>query len=1227
MKNIKKSLFFLGVYFSTSLFCAQPAPAQSFPIYYNINSKTNPITSPNVKAIDSLNNLLDIRKNPTIKISNNFLSSIKKYASGANLKNEISIEKYNSLRGVLAGINILDAFKACLSQGNKEGEGPSSEAVITFLNRTIKNYLGDKNISLSGIRPDASLPMILNYIKQQLNSDPYHYNFKFRKAIFNYIVNKMEQKIYNSQIGTLSDDQSVNYLQEFNKHLTVTNNILEGKSTFKERCYLKITKTLFSIAHWIRTKVFRKTGIEDQNNPLSTILNFESINTDFISMLAKQHEKTFLDDNTMNEEFKTQEIESDNSSDQNKEIFNFTINKKSITIKSEEHFIYSSFIQKKLAAGGNGYPYGAMTQTIYNNHEEEIVSHTFKVNSKINIPNIEDEAKKYILNSLDSLSRTEIQSAEEAITLLSKNIIEKNRTDNTNTDASINTNVGMLLTDSSVQVFNSTHVENAVEIITANENIAGMTLFIENQDNEFFHSIIDSSSNDQFVDFDVQSISSAQSYVTADSKSLSNQDFLSMAESLTNTLSEEKAIIETAAIATLETMKSSLKNISATDMLNTNKFNFDEAVKYLDFVSSIKNHLDMLSTKATSYSDERAIQDCISRLNTAFANRQPELSEEEKQKYKRLKEELDQFITTGSLETNEKFYKWVQNLYDTDINQFNLIKNDIDSAVFKENIKLYNGQLANDLTINELIELKNIFGDFIMGAENYGYGTLEFLNNPATSYEEKNYQDILIKAGINSPKQQQQLFDNLITIDKRLQNKLLEEYNKQGSDTSAKNAFINTLAEGALTNNDYVNAFNALSNESKINFINNLPNNDNDNDLTTQQRNEAISVTLQKTIDSAITESAILTLQKDMFARGDVVLQALQDKIKTVLTNKYKDLPTSDQSNFKRSMLDPQDFTDYSRAFKILSLSDQKSIAADLKIDDNELKKFQKILLADKIFYAKTIDELNQLKADINKFNNADNTYFTNQDLGGKHGLTLIGTAFTQKTQDLIAQRIHDNALFTDTQNGTDYFVNSLLDFKSQDPYASAFRQLSLLKQNEIAQTLNLQDDSINKNLTNFKKFMTKALTDQANMLTDSVDLNYLRDDANTLLTNRIITNITFENIQKRANQAQSQTLQEIKPEGRSVTFDPNSFVAGTPSTDGQDIKPIDPKIPTAADIKTQFDSQTLPRDFSVDKNSDEKQKAEDEAEYRREQIAQETERAAQEQAAKDTHTNDHENK
>lgn len=670
-------------------------------------------------------------------------------------------------------------------------------------------------------------------------------------------------------------------------------------------------------------------------------------------------------------------------------------------------------------------------------------------------------------------------------------------------------------------------------------------------------------------------------------------------KSLQELSSDEELIID----AFLQVNKKNIidsvfNNYSLEDLIGNDGnylFNIDELVKDNIAVAAAKEHITRLSNAATSRFDKINANALLSAIDTAVENRPPQLTDEEEIRYNQLNNDLNSLKESNN---PKNILDWTETLNDND---WNLIKENAEVEILKISIDFYNQQNYSALSVNELVEMKKRLNNFIIEAENFGYGSLL---NPLT-YD----QHILVKAGINSIAQQQKLLDTTTIIDTQLVKILQEKYKSETNWVKFLDSLINTSS----SLNDSIKAFRALTNESKVYFIKTcFTDRDGKNKKT---YDSYIAKALQSAIDNATTVKDLINLQKETFFQKDQLLNGLQNKIKDILVEEYSyKLTPTDKKNFSKSILDPKDFSDYSRAFKTLSLSEQNNIHAELGISDTELETFQRNFLADKIFYAKTIDEINRITNDINTINELEKDYFNSaRDIKNKHGFDSIGDALTKATTEVVINKInliniYNKAIGSDAN----YLKESLINMTSQDPYSSAFRQLPLSKQYEIAETFNIHTDA------DFKKFQNDIFSNRCSVATSQKNrqtLDLLINEATKLNLNSAIISFAETNSNKLLDGTIPHEAPLI-PSGSPL--DLNQIVKQEENSAAQDHSITPPKEPTAQEFSEQIkqNTPTIPKEFF----------GTDEEEARIHDNAVIAERRAQEEKAKndDAKNNDH---
>ncbi len=1084
------------------------------------------------------------------------LSNNLRLIRGITVGNPLTPGETLLLTGTFIGIDIIDASHTLLSAHRyaDNGTNVSYVDVLNFIARvTLDNY------SALYSKP------ILSSIKDELvNAN----NLALTKGVVQFLVNQSKQVILNRidamNADSLASGASASDIENFtataNKGLGIVNRLITGESTFIDRCYFKIIKATANAADWIRTKIFRKPSMRDNlgDKIIDVVFANDTVQSLYNSAKNSINNATNYAAATGETIFNGIKWIVNTTKDANA-AFTKTIE----TINGISSEIITDISQK------SGELYATVTQTITSG--TETVQHIFTVSAN-NAADAFSLAKSTVESALEILKNNPKSSLQALSFLQDAFIATKNVSLKDFIKSSVQTIEKGCETIVAAAVMNV--ITNSNDI---NTNLLVITALMVNNPDLF---------NLIFPDEETPNSSNPSADIIDMHDEMQNlfdteiNDLLAKLEKLPGNESDK---INSAIQVNKEEVANSTFNkltlLNFVDAKGDYKFDINELAKDNITVNTAKKRLTDLLSQSTSRTDKTTINKLISDIDTAVANRPVERSPEEQATYERLIIELNALIGTPN---EQKLIDWVNELSDSD---YNLVRDEIDVEIFKDTITQNTAALDKELSIKELIELKKIFNDFILKAEDFGYGTMLGEKGIFT----KSFQDILTKAGINSPEKQQLLLNNITIIDEKLIETLKNNYSIAGNKQNLLNK---------ITKNNGSIAFDALSNEGKIEFLNGL------SDLTQEQRDSFIAAALQHTIDQANTAAELLALQKETFAQDDILLQALQDKIKIALTNEYKYLPPLDQYNFKRSLLDQTDFTDYSRAFKMLSLADQQAVASLVGISDIELKTFQKGFLADKIFFSKTFDEINTLIRDIKTINDKTPNYFSNTDIAGKHGYLYIADAIMSKTQDIIEQKIKSSGVASNSifKNSADYFKIVLLDISSGDAYATAFRELPLTAQHELAQQFALEQDN------SFKEFQNSLFDDEVGVATTPAELSALQDIATNL-------GIDTAEVTARLNKAIASGVSIEKPKARNIELNPDDLVKQQENSGGGTENISEP---TQNEIGQEFDSESLSEDTFYDSYESEEERKRAEEKYQEENIAKKTEELAEKRTAEE---------
>ncbi len=1078
------------------------------------------------------------------------ITALQHLASGYQLTDK---EK-TLMSSMFLTIDIINAFQDFLDQiSDKSIEPAPLETVTSF-------------IVWSSGRALVANKTILEMLKEDLNTAG-----KSKTALAKGIVQHLSQRLLHR-----ISNKTIEEIRATNTGLAVIDRVITGKTTFLDRCYVKIVKSLTTATDWIR-KIFGKKSIRESLdiNIVDVLLNESAALSalDYATTLSRDVQDNFA---PQIKQLESNKIETPQWTEVNSinidnkivpeviDTFSITTCVSQVMINGKIETIKTYVTQRTsdlIDSSGEEKPFATITQLIQT--PEGQVTQSYRITG--NTANDAFETAKTITEN----SILKIQSEGSPLTcevnLLEKFEIELAKTGKISPED---------CTQATLEAINLQNQNSIIKMtqtvfeLKPNITISGVLNLIKINALQSTPSELALTQND--IDLSI----------TIMTKALTpNEDIL---VSIQNVPGEEESKIDDLIQLKKQDIVNAIFDTYNLEILVNAKgdYKFDINQLALDTITANAAiaRLNNLLGKA-SFIERKTINKLLADIDTALANRPIEREPEEEKRYKEL---IDQLNLLVEEDDESKIIDWGQKLSNAD---YLLARDAIDIELFKYTLKSTHSLASENLTTPELIEIKKVFTDFIMGAEDFGYGSLLATTNVFPN----EYKNILIKAGINSPEQQQLLLNNVAIIESKLLEKLATEYDSQTN----KKAWLDNLIN---TNNSI--AFNALSNESKINFINDLI------DLSQEERDYSLANALQSVVNKATTLKELCDLQKETFAQHDILLQTLQDKIKNSLIDYYKYLLPLDQYNLKRSFLDPKDFTDYSRAFKTLSFSDQQIVANTLNISSLELMAFQKSFLAEKIFYANTFNEINALKSDIKSFNKTTPNWFTNEDIAGKHGFLTIGDAIISQVQKLIEQNINTGIAVNENRsiNDKDNFKITLLAINSSNDYATEFRELPLTAQYELAQQFGIEQDA------QFKEFQNSLFNDEVGVATTPAELSALQDVGTKLKIDTTVVNA-------RLNKAIASGVSIEEPKARNIELNPDALVKEQENP-GKGTGNF--SEPTKNEIGQEFDSESLSEDTFYDSYQSEEEIKNKEEEYQEENIAKKTEELAEKRAAEE---------
>lgn len=1072
--------------------------------------------------------------------SSKMTTAFKKAATGKDLSDSEGL----MINSIFLTVDLVNACHTLLRPIAAEtvGPKPSNSEILFFLATvTAKATVNLKN------------PLIV--LQEEL---AYKNNALFTKAVVGWVVNQVEQEslkkvqsINRNSLLTGAKVEEVNaFTQSAMSALGMVKRIIKGESTFMDRVYFKISKSIIYTVDWIRTKVFKKQSIRVNfsTNIVNTILANDRVQGLYQSAQALAENANHALDIAVTFAGNAIEFGKDTIT-QIKDAAGNVVDSIKITAndlkiklgdKTEDVKTYiSQNIESLSTTASTGM--ATITQTIGEGTEQ--IRHVYTV-SKETADAAFATAKEAAASALNTV-KDGTQSALETLTEISQTLISTN----------------------AVTIDNC--IESTYAFLDSIPQTIGQTIAtILSQTNDI-RVVMTALTALQFANPEAFDLLLAEDSPTLTLPSQDALDHLEDIRTLFNTESDDRgsqlATIQTNDTAKLESAIYSTKENLIQDIFNSyliadfinpdgsSRIDITEIVKDSITTRYAQERINTLRTTA-SLQDKKHLNQLLDDFDTAIAQRMPTLSNEEQQEYVNLLAELE--LHSGLAHQNE-LYDWLSTLTSE---QMNLIMQDVNVVLIQNLLSNSIDQDLNTQTTSQLAELKESLTDFVIEAEMFGYG-----NTMPDAISEKIV--LLQKAGINSKEQQQKILDTLKAIDQKIITTITSEYAQQNDKISY------------LTKLNQTTHFKALSNQTKIDFINGLK------EISTAQKMNLINSFLNEQLNNLKTSSDIMALQTKLFAHHDDSIPGLNEKIKNILVTEYNNLKDHvEQGYFSQEITSTTSMTDSARAFKTLSFSDQKEISSLLGIAQDRLQTFQKAALADKIYFAKTPSEINSLKTDINTLG-----YFTNQDLNNKYGYGSVADALITKTQEIVEYQVNSH------HNPLDYINTVLLDLASDNPYAKALRELPLKEQYAVAESLNIHTSS------NFKEFQKSIIEDEFAIATTTTELESLKTAASSVGVDTTL----LQKIEERYNQSINSTITEEPIAPRAPTLDPTTIIEPTTATNETSTQPSEPTI---EEIQQKFNQETLSQEFyGTTKEEQEKERMEDlarKAEAKAEEIA-----------------------